>query len=128
MHLLFLDESGRLEQDGLFGLGGIAIRDTEWHRLRDVWHETLRAHGWPLDLELKWHGIRTGKVPPALADAVVAALAGAPFKAYVVLLDLPRGREYSPSTSPRRRTAIRPRSCCSPSASTTFSPGRTISV
>jgi Protein of unknown function (DUF3800) len=96
VHLLFLDESGRLEQDGIFGLGGIAVRDTEWHRLRDVWQDTLRTHGWPLDLELKWHGIRTGKVPPALASAIVAALAQGPFKAYVVLLDLPRGRELFP--------------------------------
>jgi hypothetical protein len=68
MHLLFLDESGRLEQDGIFGLGGIAVRDTGWHRLRDVWQDTLRTHGWPLDLELKWHGIRAGKVPPAIAS------------------------------------------------------------
>jgi hypothetical protein len=96
MHLLFLDESGRLEQDGLFGLGGIAVRDTEWHRLRDVWHDTLRSNGWPLDLELKWHGIRSGNVPPALANAIIAALAQSPFTAYVVLLDLPRGRDLFP--------------------------------
>jgi hypothetical protein len=96
VHLLFLDESGRLEQDGLFGLGGIAVRDSDWHRLRDLWQETLRSNDWPLDLELKWHGIRSGKVPPVLADAVIAALANAPFTAYVVLLDLPRGRELFP--------------------------------
>lgn len=96
MHFLFLDESGRLDQDGLFGLGGIAVRDTDWHRLRDVWHETLNSYNWPLDLELKWHGIRSGKVPPALADAMVAALGSAPFTAYVVLLDLPRGKELFP--------------------------------
>jgi hypothetical protein len=57
VHLLFLDESGRVEQDGLFGLGGIAVRDSDWHRLRDLWQETLRSNDWPLDLELKWHGI-----------------------------------------------------------------------
>jgi len=96
VHFLFLDESGRLDQDGLFGLGGIAVRDTDWHRLRDVWHETLNSYNWPLDLELKWHGIRSGKVPPALADAMVAALGSAPFTAYVVLLDLPRGKELFP--------------------------------
>ena len=27
MHLLFLDESGQLDQGGLFALGGIAVRD-----------------------------------------------------------------------------------------------------
>jgi hypothetical protein len=54
----------------LFALGGIAVRDTDWPELRRVWQETLPAAGWPLDREIKWHGIRTGEVPPALADAV----------------------------------------------------------
>jgi hypothetical protein len=96
MHLLFLDESGRLDQGGLFALGGIAVRDTDWPLLRDRWHETLGAHNWPLDLEVKWHGIRTGEVPDALADAVFAALARAPVSAHVVLLDLDRGPEALP--------------------------------
>jgi hypothetical protein len=42
---------------------------------------------------VKWHGIVKGEVPPALADAVFAALATAPFTAYVTLLDLRLGRE-----------------------------------
>jgi hypothetical protein len=96
MYLLFLDESGRLDQDGLFALGGIAVRDSDWRRLRTSWQETLRAGAWPLDREVKWHGIRTGEVPPALADSVVAALAAAPLTAYVALLDLSRGREQFP--------------------------------
>ena len=96
MHLLFLDESGRLDQDGLFALGGIAVADDDWHALRDLWHDTLRESGWPLDRELKWHGIRSGAVPPSLADAVYAALSRAPFTAYVALLDLERGRRDFP--------------------------------
>jgi hypothetical protein len=96
MHLLFVDESGRLDEDGSFALGGVAVADSDWHPLRDAWHETLRAHDWPLDREVKWHGIRKGEVPPALADATFAALAAAPLTAYVVLLDLPRGREQFP--------------------------------
>jgi hypothetical protein len=96
MHLLFLDESGRADQDGLFALGGIAVRDTHWPQLRDIWQQTLSAARWPLDREVKWHGIRNGTVPPALADAVFAALAGAPFTAYVVLLDIELGREREP--------------------------------
>lgn len=91
MHLLFLDESGQLDQRGLFALGGVAIRDTDWPALRDLWHETLTEHRWPLDREVKWHGIRTGEVPPALADAVVAALGRAPVTCYVTLLDLREG-------------------------------------
>ena len=69
MHLLFLDESGRLDQGGLFALGGIAVRDADWPELRDLWHGALRNNGWPLDRELKWHGIRKGEVPPALRYA-----------------------------------------------------------
>jgi Protein of unknown function (DUF3800) len=91
VHLLFLDESGRLDQPGAFALGGIAIRDTEWQALRADWHETLVAAGWPLDREIKWHGIRTGDVPPDLADAVVATVAAAPVTCYVTVLDLREG-------------------------------------
>jgi hypothetical protein len=96
VRLLFLDESGKLDQGGLFALGGIAVRAEDWRTLRDLWHGTLEAHGWPLDLELKWHGIRTGRVPPALADAVYETLAAAPFTAYVTLLDQDAGRDEFP--------------------------------
>ncbi|MFN2469251.1 MAG: DUF3800 domain-containing protein [Gaiellaceae bacterium] len=96
MHLLFLDESGRIDQDGLFALGGLAVRDTDWPELRGLWQETLSAGGWPLDREIKWHGIRRGEVPPALADAVFAMLARAPVTLYVVLLDLCLGPEVFP--------------------------------
>jgi len=96
MHLLFLDESGQIDKGGLFALGGIAIRDTDWPELRRVWHETLSAARWPLDLELKWHDIRKGKAPPALADAVFATLAAAPITVYVTLLDLDLGASQEP--------------------------------
>ena len=91
VHLLFLDESGQLDQPGLFGLGGVAIRDSDWSLLRDLWQETLTDQRWPLDREVKWHGIRTGEVPPTLADAVVATLGRAPITCYVTLLDLREG-------------------------------------
>ena len=101
MHLLFLDESGKLDGGGLFALGGIAVHDLDWPALRDLWLETLRAHRWPLDREVKWHGIRKGEVPDALADAVFAALAAAPFTAYVAVLDLDRGPEAFPPAEHR---------------------------
>jgi hypothetical protein len=96
MFLLFLDESGQLSERKLFALGGIALRDSDWHALRDLWQATLAAHGWPADREVKSHGIRTGEVPPALADAVVSALAHAPLTCYVTLLDQELGLEAAP--------------------------------
>ncbi len=97
MHLLFLDESGRLDQGGLFALGGMAIRDRDWPELRDRWQATLEAARWPLDREVKWHGIRTGEVPDALADAVFETLAEAPFICFVTILDLDRGPTVFPA-------------------------------
>lgn len=96
MHLLFLDESGQLSERRFFALGGVALRDGDWHALRDLWQETLAAHRWPAEREVKWHGIRTGEVPPALADAVVEALAQAPLTCYVTLLDIELGLEEAP--------------------------------
>ncbi|HET7855600.1 MAG TPA: DUF3800 domain-containing protein [Gaiellaceae bacterium] len=96
MYLLFLDESGKIDQGGLFALGGIAIRDSDWPELRERWQETLRTGRWPLDREIKWHGIRKGEVPPDLADAIFSMLAEAPLTAYVTLLDLELGPEREP--------------------------------
>jgi hypothetical protein len=96
VHLLFLDESGRVDQGTSFALGGIAIRDRDWPELRELWQDTLRAVGWPLDREVKWHGIRKGEVPPVLADAMFAALARAPLTCFVCVLDLGRGRVEEP--------------------------------
>ncbi len=95
MRLLFLDESGRSGQDGLFALGGLTVREEEWRALRACWLAPLEEHGWDPTNEVKWHGIRTGQVPPALADAVIDALARAPFTAYVTLLDLERGADLA---------------------------------
>jgi hypothetical protein len=61
-----------------------------------VWQRTLAEHGWPQEKEIKWHGIRNGEVPPALADAVYTALANAPFTAYVTLLDQQLGLQLEP--------------------------------
>src|SRR3954447_3859976 len=96
MHVLFLDESGQIGQGGLFALGGIAISDANWPELRRNWQDTLVAHNWPLDKEIKWHGIRKGEVPPSLADAVFTMLARSPLTAYVTLLDIELGRAREP--------------------------------
>jgi hypothetical protein len=96
VQLLFLDESGRLDQGGLFALGGIAIRDSEWQELKELWQSAVRVAGWPLDREVKWHGIRTGEVPPPLADALFEMLGRAPFACYVAVMDLDRGPKEFP--------------------------------
>jgi Protein of unknown function (DUF3800) len=96
VHLLFLDESGQISQGGLFALGGVAVRDADWPELRGAWLDTLAKHHWPLDREIKWHGVRKGEVPPALADAIFAMLAQAPLTAYVTLLDIELGRVREP--------------------------------
>ncbi len=75
--LLFLDESGK-PADKSFAIGGIAVRADEWQVLRDRWAAAMTEHGWPADKEAKWHGIQTGEVPPPLADALFAAISGAP--------------------------------------------------
>jgi len=96
VHLLFLDESGQLAEGKFFALGGVAVADADWPALRDVWQQTVGEHGWPADRELKWHGIRTGEVPPRLADAIVGALSRAPVRCYVTLLDIELGRREAP--------------------------------
>ena len=96
VHLLFLDESGQVSERRFFALGGVALSDVDWTLMRDLWQETLSGHGWPAEREVKWHGIRTGEVPPALADAVVTALAHAPLSCYVTLLDVEFGLETAP--------------------------------
>jgi hypothetical protein len=96
VHLLFVDESGQLDQGGFFALGGIAVRDSDCVDLRERWQDALTAQRWPLDKEVKWHGIRSGAVPPALADALFAMLAAAPVTAFVAMLDQQAGRESYP--------------------------------
>lgn len=96
MHLLFIDESGQLAERRFFAIGGVALRDSDWHEMRDQWQTTLAEHGWPVEKEVKWHGIRTGEVPPALADAIVAALARSPLRCYVTLLNVELGLVEAP--------------------------------
>jgi hypothetical protein len=92
VHLLFLDESGK-PGDKAFALGGVAVRADRWHELRDVWQAACSEHGWPHDKEAKWHGIRSGEVPPALADALFATLCEAPITCFAVVLRPLAGRQ-----------------------------------
>jgi hypothetical protein len=91
MYLLFLDESGK-PGDKAFALGGIAIRADQWPRLDELWETAFEAHDWPPDREAKWHGVRTGEVPDALANALFAALSEAPITCFTVVLRPLAGR------------------------------------
>jgi len=95
MHLLFLDESGKPDEKR-FALGGVAIRADEWRVVRDRLVHAASAAGWPLERELKWHGIRRGLVPGAVADAVFAELAAAPLTCFVCVLRPLAGRRLHP--------------------------------
>ncbi len=94
VHILFLDESGK-PSDRTFAVGGVAVAGDQWAELRDRWETALAAHNWPIDREAKWHGIRTGEVPPALADALYKALSGAPITYFVVVLRPLAGRKQN---------------------------------
>jgi hypothetical protein len=95
VHLLFLDESGKPDAR-VFAVGGFAVRADEWRVLRDRWHAALEKHDWPLEREIKWHGIRTGGVPSALGDELLEAIAGAPITCFVIVLQTSEGRKRSP--------------------------------
>jgi len=85
VYLLFVDESGRPDERS-FAVGGVAVRADEWDLLRQSWRSALEAHRWPPEREVKWHGIRRGEVPPALADDLFAALAAAPITCFTVII------------------------------------------
>lgn len=95
MHLLFLDESGK-PSGRTFAVGGVAIRADEWGPLHAAWATALGAAGWPPDKEIKWHGTRSGEVPPNLADALYSVLGSAPIRCFVVVLRPLAGREAHP--------------------------------
>ena len=95
MHLLFLDESGQ-PNDRMFAVGGLAIRADEWEVVRRRWRDMLDGHGWPADKELKWHGTRSGEVPPDVADAAFRALAEMPVSCFVTVLRPLAGRQSHP--------------------------------
>ena len=95
MHLLFVDESGQPDEK-TFAVGGVVVRADDWSVVRAAWGRALAEHHWPAGRELKWHGIRTGEVPPALADTVFDTLASAPLRCHVVLLRPLAGRQSHP--------------------------------
>lgn len=85
MYLLFLDESGKPDDD-IFSLGGFVVRASDWQVLRQRWDDCLAAAGWPLDKELKWSGTSSGEVPPDVAEAAYACLPTLPIECFSTVL------------------------------------------
>ncbi|MDQ5894653.1 MAG: hypothetical protein QG596_914 [Actinomycetota bacterium] len=86
MYLLFLDESGSPAEDGIFALGGVAIRADDWAEVKARWTSCITGAGWPSDKELKWSGVSTGEVSPPVADAAFACLADLPIQCLATVL------------------------------------------
>jgi hypothetical protein len=85
VYLLFLDESGTPGEE-VFALGGVAMRASDWPRISREWQECLAAVEWPDDLELKWSGTASGRVPPDVADAAYSCLSGLAVTCFVTIL------------------------------------------
>ena len=96
VQLLFVHESGT-PSESVFAVGGIAVEGARWPELRDAWTAALSEHGRRSGDEIKWHGIQTGDVPPALADALFAALARSPITCFVVILRPQAARKEAPN-------------------------------
>lgn len=107
MHLLFLDESGQPDE-AMFSVGGHVIAAADWQVLRERVENALEAQSWPLDTEFKWHGIRTGEVPPAVADALFAALCDSPMVADLIAAST-LGARRSQGDASRWHKQLRPR-------------------
>jgi hypothetical protein len=95
MYLLFVDESGRPDERA-FAVGGVAVRADEWGILRDRWLAALQSRKWPREKEVKWHGVRTGAVPPPIADTIFATLAASPIVCFVVVVKPLAARKRRP--------------------------------
>ena len=97
VHLLFLDESGQLSERRFFALGGVAVRDRDWHTLRDLWQETLAAHalaGRPRG-QVARHPHRRGSARRSRTRSC-ATIAARPSAATSTLLDIELGATAAP--------------------------------
>ena len=81
MFFLFVDESGKPSKRAF----AIGVRADQWPAFRR-WQAVLGRHAWPAGDEIKWHHIRTGRIPPAMADDLYAELARSEITCFVVVL------------------------------------------
>jgi len=86
MYLLFLDESGIPGEDGIFALGGVAIRADQWAEVKDRFETCLEEAGWPADKEFKWSEISRSTAAADAAYPVYDCLATLPIHCLVTVL------------------------------------------
>ncbi|MCB0857304.1 MAG: DUF3800 domain-containing protein [Solirubrobacterales bacterium] len=112
MYLLFLDESGVPGDDGIFALGGVAIRADQWAEVKERFHSCLTEAGWPADREYKWSEIVGGHGAAEEASySVYECLGHLPIHSLVTVLytegDDPEFRErYFADAATIYRTAL----------------------
>lgn len=87
MYLLFLDESGIPAEDGIFALGGVAIRADRWAEVKQRFDACLGEAGWPEDREYKWSEIvGGGGVAESASYPVYDCLGSLPIDCLVTVL------------------------------------------
>ena len=87
MYLLFLDESGIPGEDGIFALGGVAIRADRWAEVKERFQTCLAEAGWPQDKEYKWSEItRGGGLAEEASYPVYRCLGSLPIHCLVAVL------------------------------------------
>ena len=85
MRIMFLDESGTPES-ACFAVGGVVVQADQWKEIREKWDACLERANWPWDKELKWSGVKSGEVPPAVADQVYECIQTLPITCFVTVL------------------------------------------
>ena len=86
MYLLFLDESGIPGEDGIFALGGVAIRVDQWAEVKDRFESCLDEAGWPAEKEFKWSEINTSTDAENASYPVYDCLSDMPLSCLVTVL------------------------------------------
>lgn len=87
MYLLFLDESGIPGEDGIFALGGVAIRADRWAEVKQRFQTCLSEADWPGDREYKWSEVVGGNnVAERASYSVYDCLGSLPIDCLVTVL------------------------------------------
>ncbi|MCB0863156.1 MAG: DUF3800 domain-containing protein [Solirubrobacterales bacterium] len=86
MYLLFLDESGIPGADGIFALGGAAIRADQWAEVKERFAACLDGAGWPAGKEFKWSEINSSTDAESASYPVYECLSKLPVHCLATVL------------------------------------------